>query len=122
MAARGVLCTIEGGKLGFWCPGCECMHAVSDRWTFNENHDAPTFSPSILVHWVKITEKGEQQYRDWCAAGFPKLGGSLDHIDMVCHSFVRDGQIIFLPDCTHALAGKTVPLEVFDAGRNDHEG
>lgn len=27
-----------------------------------------------------------------------------------CHSFVRDGQIEFLSDCTHALAGKTVSL------------
>ncbi|MGC4033677.1 MAG: hypothetical protein QM754_18485 [Tepidisphaeraceae bacterium] len=30
-----------------------------------------------------------------------------------CHSFVRDGQIEFLGDCTHELAGKTVPLEPF---------
>lgn len=29
----------------------------------------------------------------------------------VCHSFVFDGEIRFLGDCTHALAGKTVPLE-----------
>lgn len=28
----------------------------------------------------------------------------------VCHSFIRDGQIQFLSDCTHALAGQTVPL------------
>jgi hypothetical protein len=26
----------------------------------------------------------------------------------VCHSFVRDGQIQFLGDCTHALKGQTV--------------
>lgn len=28
----------------------------------------------------------------------------------VCHSFVRDGRIEFLSDCTHALAGQTVEL------------
>jgi hypothetical protein len=27
-----------------------------------------------------------------------------------CHSFLVDGQIQFLGDCTHALAGQTVPL------------
>jgi len=27
-----------------------------------------------------------------------------------CHSFVRDGQIQFLADSKHDLAGKTVPL------------
>src|SRR5436309_254590 len=31
----------------------------------------------------------------------------------VCHSFVRDGLIEFLGDCTHPLAGRTVPLEPF---------
>ena len=27
-----------------------------------------------------------------------------------CHSFVTDGRIQFLSDCTHALAGQTVDL------------
>ena len=28
----------------------------------------------------------------------------------VCHTFVTDGRIQFLSDCTHALAGQTVDL------------
>jgi len=28
----------------------------------------------------------------------------------VCHSYVTDGRIQFLADCTHALAGLTVDL------------
>jgi len=28
----------------------------------------------------------------------------------ICHSFIRDGKIQFLGDCTHALAGQTVDL------------
>ena len=28
----------------------------------------------------------------------------------VCHSFVREGKIEFLGDCTHALKGQTVDL------------
>lgn len=31
----------------------------------------------------------------------------------VCHSFVRDGKIEFLGDCTHEFAGKTVDLEAW---------
>ena len=31
-------------------------------------------------------------------------------INTVCHSFVTDGRIQFLADCTHALAGQTVDL------------
>jgi hypothetical protein len=30
--------------------------------------------------------------------------------ERVCHSFVTDGKIQFLGDCTHALAGQTVEL------------
>jgi hypothetical protein len=33
-------------------------------------------------------------------------------VDHRCHSFVVDGQIQFLGDCTHKLAGQTVPLPV----------
>ncbi len=33
--------------------------------------------------------------------------------DEVCHSFVTDGQIQFLGDCTHKLAGQTVPLSAW---------
>lgn len=28
----------------------------------------------------------------------------------ICHSFVVDGQMQMLGDCTHALAGQTVPI------------
>lgn len=31
----------------------------------------------------------------------------------VCHSFVREGRIQFLGDCTHRLAGHTVDLPAF---------
>lgn len=67
-----------------WCPGCENIHAVSDKpggWVWNGDVTHPTFSPSILV-------RGELR----------------------CHSYVRDGQWEFLQDCDHALAGQTTPL------------
>lgn len=79
---------------GFECPGCNMHHAVrvrrpggpSPSWEWNGDMVSPTFSPSLLVRW---TIRGE-----------PK----------VCHSFVRDGQIQFLDDCTHQLAGQTVAI------------
>ena len=40
-------------------------------------------------------------------------GEKIGMIDAICHSFITDGSIEFLPDCTHELAGKTVPLEDF---------
>lgn len=78
----------------FFCPGCKCGHwfktdGPGPCWTFDGDMDRPTVSPSILVR----------------GAGVPEYG--------TCHSFVRDGQIEFLNDCTHELAGKTVPLEAY---------
>ncbi len=80
----------------FFCPGCQCEHGVwttisnynNAKWCFNGNMDKPTFSPSIKVtigHHPKPNE--------------------------VCHSFVRDGKIQFLDDCTHDLKGTTVYLD-----------
>lgn len=34
-------------------------------------------------------------------------------VEKVCHSFVTDGRIQFLADCTHDLAGLTVDLPDF---------
>lgn len=75
----------------FTCPGCECGHRIrvrigtgphkSPSWEWNGSLEAPTFKPSILV---------EGQIR--------------------CHSFVTNGKIQFLADCSHKLAGQTVEL------------
>lgn len=103
---------MEGGYLSFHCPGCEAAHTVTTgvgpgpRWGFNGDHDRPTFTPSILVrqgHYIE-SHKG-QCYCDWPDKDeFPDLKCG------ICHSFVTDGRIQFLGDCTHALAGQTVDL------------
>ena len=110
MAARGVLRTIEGGLVGFMCPGCKEMHQLrvegEGSWGFNGDYDRPTFTPSVLVRFKQIErdERGEwtgEWVRD--ATGNP--------LDSVCHSFVTDGHIRFLEDCTHELRGQVVPLK-----------
>lgn len=60
-----------------------------DGWTWNERLDLPTLSPSLLT----------------------RTEGGPDGKQQVCHSYVTDGKIRFLPDSTHALAGKTVSLD-----------
>jgi hypothetical protein len=106
MGARGVLRTAEGGRLLFWCPGCEEVHMVGPSWTFNGDFDRPTFAPSIKVSGKRrITDEEYDRI----------MGGEkLEVPDMCCHSFIRDGQIQFLGDCTHPLAGQTLPLQPFD--------
>ena len=91
--------TQDGRLLGymFECPGCGRWHVVyttsepenaGHQWKFNGDVNRPTFSPSLLV---------------WCDRGEPET-------HFRCHSFIRDGQIQFLGDCTHKLAGQTVDL------------
>jgi hypothetical protein len=80
------------GGYTFFCPGCGGPHTITTEgeaaWRFNGNLDRPTFTPSVLV------TRGEWR----------------------CHSFVTDGQIQFLDDCTHSLKGQTVPLPVLPEG------
>lgn len=109
-AVSSKLRNVVDGGLMFWCPGCDGAHKVSvgqgsgPRWGYNNNPDAPTFTPSVLV-----TYNG----RDAGIDGAPPA---------ICHSFVTDGRIQFLADCTHALAGQTVDLPYFDAGEETDNG
>ena len=86
-------------NLMFECPGCKMYHVVNvtadtvPRWIWNGDAEKPTFDPSILVSY------------SW---GKPP-------IDQVCHSFVVNGRIQFLNDCTHELAGQTVDIPELDS-------
>jgi hypothetical protein len=96
----------------FYCEGCKSHHAaVEGRWTFNNNYEKPTFSPSILVRATEMTEKGIADYEVWCESGYPKRDESFESVQTVCHSFVTDGKIQYLSDCTHKLAGQTIDLK-----------
>jgi hypothetical protein len=65
------------------------------KWKWNGDVKQPTFTPSILVR-----------------ANYT----SANRMDDVCHSFVTDGRIRFLGDCTHELAGQVVELPPWDCG------
>ncbi len=81
-----------GVMVEYHCPGCGGWHHVyvtGDEtkhpvWGFNGDFVRPTFTPSVLV-----------------------TGGTRTR---VCHVFITDGEISFLQDCTHALAGQKVPM------------
>lgn len=53
-------------------------------WTWNGDLERPTLSPSILTRAPGVCD--------------------------TCHCFVKDGQVEFLYDCTHPLAGQTLDL------------
>lgn len=84
--------------VSFKCPGCKDDHTLPvtgpRAWGFNGSMDHPTLTPSILAKLHAFNEQTDQY----------------DKHETTCHSFVRDGRIEFLTDCTHALAGQTVDL------------
>lgn len=97
------------GGLVFWCPGCDGAHIVrvgdgpGPRWGWDGSVERPTFTPSILVTGVAaLTDAEHDAYMR--GEGLPPCR------PLRCHSFVTDGQIQFGGDCTHAMAGQTVPL------------
>lgn len=101
----------------FWCPGCDGAHQIrvgsgaGPGWGYNGNPDAPTFTPSVLVRnetWHPPVTS--ENLDDWKREPWEQ-----HKVANICHSFVTDGRIQFLSDCTHALAGQTVDLPDFDA-------
>ncbi|WP_407658073.1 DUF6527 family protein [Marinobacter alexandrii] len=58
--------------------------AGTNCWTWNGDTNKPTIKPSVL------TRNHNETFR--------------------CHSWVNDGQAIFLTDCSHDMAGQTVDL------------
>lgn len=85
---------VSSPNYSFMCPGCHSEHFIwtgrpgytGPVWSFNFDVDRPTFNPSLLV---RVPEGDKMN---------------------TCHSFIRDGRIQFLDDCTHSLKGQTVDL------------
>lgn len=101
---------VQGPALSFWCPGCDEAHVVGigpNGWTWNGDADKPVFSPSVLVTGTKwLTDDEHARLMQ---------GKHVKPTPTRCHTFVgcngaQPGEIIFLGDCTHALAGTTVDL------------
>jgi len=73
-------------RAGHWhfCAACNRLHRLPfDGWQFDGNVETPTFTPSFNHTWGK---------------------------DRRCHYFVTAGEIMFLPDCTHSMAGITATM------------
>ena len=79
------------GQYQFYCKGCDMFHDVWTEnegyehpiWDFNQDIDKPTISPSIFVY---------------------------TYTNQKCHSFIKNGMIQYLNDCTHELKNQTIEL------------
>lgn len=98
--------------LEFFCIGCNEMHRVpvfGNGWSFDGDIDRPTLRPSILVRSGHYSERHKEGDVCWCT--FKDSKGERSVFSCVrCHSFVTDGKIEYLGDCSHQMAGQTVEL------------
>ena len=105
--------SVQGPALSFWCPGCDQAHTVgvgTNGWHWNGDAERPVFNPSVAVSGYRITRDAAGKWD-----GGWELDASGNPVPMKCHSFVgcngaQPGQIVFLGDSTHLLAGRVVDL------------
>ena len=105
--------------LVYWCQGCRMTHSIRTvgayAWGWNGDVDKPVFTPSVLAtsgHYVSSHKPGDSCWCDY------KREHPEDQDPMGCarcHTFVgcngaQPGEVIFLGDCTHELAGQVLPL------------
>lgn len=106
--------TAEGGRVHFWCPGCDEVHGITTEgqivWGWNGSVDLPTFTPSVLI---RGNQWPQDEYPEYYKPRHPSVAPG---DNTVCHSFVTDGRIQFLGDSTHELAGQTVDLPEWPYG------
>lgn len=88
---------VEGHYIIF-CPACGRGHILDQRWKFEGTLDNPTFSPSLLCN-------GHIKEAITYASGY---------VVHRCHSYIRDGKIEYLGDCTHDMKGQTVEIPDLD--------
>jgi hypothetical protein len=104
---------IGEGRAAFDCPGCKFKHVViipphPNAWQFNGDFVYPTLQPSVLMtrhEWHPPVNP--ENLAQWKAKPWTQT-----RVELRCHSYVTNGGIQFLDDCSHELRGKTVDLPV----------
>lgn len=95
------------------------VHAIrvsgEGAWQWNGSVDFPTLQPSVLFQSGHYAHNHTNTDRCWCTynAEHPEMADQ-SFICVRCHSYVTDGKIQFLTDCTHGLVGQTVDLPEYE--------
>lgn len=97
---------------GFWCPACRRLHVYDERWTFNGNYEAPTFTPSLKVSSGHHVAGMQMQADGKCGICERARERGVRSICGICHLHVTNGKILYSSDCTHELAGQTVAMTI----------
>lgn len=106
--------------LTYWCQGCESAHSICTKgtgaWGWNDDVERPVFTPSVLStqgHYVSNWKPENGCACDYAREHPEEPPGGFRCVR--CHTFVgcngaKPGEVIFLGDCTHALASTVQPF------------
>lgn len=90
-----------------FCPGCKTPHAIGKGiHGFNNDFDKPTFTPSLLATGTETPTDDEVKRI--------LAGEKIEPRPIRCHSYITNGKMQFLNDCTHELKNQTVDLPEFE--------
>lgn len=110
----------KDGNVAYRCPGCKHIHVLNvtvgrprPTWSSTVADSGLTLQPSVHAKTGHYCP-GEKQSPNCWLCNDAAASGDPDSSCGVCHHYVRDGKIQFLPDCTHALAGQTVDMVEYD--------
>ena len=96
-----------------WCPACKEMHPLPDSWNFNGDVNKPTYTPSFKHSGMKtIRDENGIWTGEW-----ELLNGK--PVPEICHYILTNGILHFCGDCTHSMAGQSVPLPELPAFYQD---
>jgi hypothetical protein len=99
-----------------FCIACKEMHPLPDGWSFNGDLEKPTFSPSFKHSGMKIvTDEGGNWTGEWV------LDEKGDPVPYICHYILTNGILHYCSDCTHSMAGQSVPLAELPKGLRDED-
>ena len=114
----------DGSRTGivFWCQGCKDFHSLhlqrpadapGPTWSWNGDSEKPVITPSVKVTYGAVPD-ADLGFEEW-------LKDRMCHSHVGCHG-AQPGEIIFLNDCTHALAGTVQPLADLPASMRESAG
>src|SRR5580693_7183608 len=85
--------------------------ADTHYWSWNGDIDKPTLRPSVLSQAGHYAPNFKPNDDICCCTYYKEHPEEERHFTCYrCHTWINDGNAVFLPDSTHEFAGKTVPL------------
>lgn len=80
------------------------------NWTWNGDSDNPTLKPSVLTQSGHFDPSFKSEDSCWCKYYKAHQDEAPVFHCFRCHTWINDGKVQFLDDCSHEFKGQTLEL------------